>query len=159
MSQSPWSNWFSLIFPSSLPIFPPFFPPLKRWPDPSAPAGADESPRSDPALGAPLPGPRESMGKNEEKNMKKPEKLWKNLMKWQWTEETRRNIRDLFNTLALFEMSKIPGEVWKSSHSDYLNPISKHWSTIDKIIINNHKYIIIINHSLHDLMATSCHIW
>ena len=42
----------------------------------------------------------------------------KNPMKWQWTEETRRNIGDLFNTLALFEMSKISGEVWKSSHSD-----------------------------------------
>ena len=87
LSQSPWSSmiqlgfpWFSLV---PYPFSHHFSHQKKRWPDPSAPAGADESPRSDPARGAPLPGPRESMGKNEEKNIKKkPEKLWKNLMKY-----------------------------------------------------------------------------
>lgn len=89
LSQSPWSSmiqlgfpWFSLV---PYPFSHHFSHQKKRWPDPSAPAGADESPRSDPARGAPLPGPRESMGKNEEKNIKKtwetvekPDEIWWN---------------------------------------------------------------------------------
>lgn len=135
---------FSLIFPSSLPIFPPFFPPKKtltwslcsswcRWISQKWSSSRRSTSRTSRKYG-------KKWGKKHKKNLRNCGKTWWNMMKWQWTEETRRNISDLFNTLALFEMSKISGEVWKSSHSDYLNPISKHWSIIDKIIINNQSF-------------------
>lgn len=135
---------FSLIFPSSLPIFPPFFPPKKtltwslcsswcRWISQKWSSSRRSTSRTSRKYG-------KKWGKKHKKNLRNCGKTWWNMMKWQWTKETRRNISDLFNTLALFEMSKISGEVWKSSHSDYLNPISKHWSIIDKIIINNQSF-------------------